>query len=67
MGFRGVAARVSLRGLGPQPIHLEGQEVTEMKCDLEQQKIQRRLKEWALALGWRELDILGCLLQSGGN
>ena len=67
MGFHGGAARVSLRRLGTQPIHLEGQEVTEMKCDLEQQKIHRRLKEWALALGWRELDILGCLLQSGGN
>ena len=53
------AARVSLRGLGPKPIHLEGQGVTEMKWDLEQQKIQRRLKERALALGWRELDILG--------
>lgn len=53
MGFHGGgAAWVSLTGLGPQPIHLEGQGVTEMKGDLEQQKIQRRLKEWALALGW---------------
>lgn len=40
-GFMEGAAWVSLTGLGPQPIHLEGQGVTEMKGDLEQQKIQR--------------------------